>query len=158
MIVVGGHLSGWRRYHLVVRRVAAAATLLFAATACAGGSGSKSRRPSGTVTCGEALDRIEQLTGNDLDYGSMAGPISGFEGLNSRRRWREACAHFSPWVKRCIVLSNVRQEVSSCAPGNEPWSRRHEFGHVPPEEKREFESCVSAANSRRELMGCGYEE
>lgn len=88
----------------------------------------------------------------------MAGPISGFEGLNSRRRWREACAHFSPWVRRCIVLSNVRQEVSSCAPGNEPWSRRHELGHVPPEERREFERCVGAANSRRELMRCDYEE
>jgi hypothetical protein len=138
-----------------VRRVAAIAAGILAA-ACAGGSGTSRQRARHT-TCGEAIDRVEQLAG-DLDRGTLAGPISGFEGLNSRRRWREACAHFSPWVRRCIVLSTVRQEISSCTPGNEPWSRRHEFGHVPPEEKRAFESCVEAANDRRALLRCGYDE
>ena len=141
-------------------RVAALAALLVAA-ACAGGgsrSSESGRRSPGSTTCGEAIDRVEHLAG-DLARGTLAGPISGFEGLGSRRRWREACAsHFTPWVRRCLVLSNVRQELSSCTPGNEPWSRRHEFGHVPPEEKRAFEDCVNTANDRRALMRCGYDE
>jgi hypothetical protein len=140
-----------------VLRVAALAALLVAG-ACGGGRSSESRRRSpGTTTCNQVLNRVEELAG-DLDNGMTAGPISGFEALTSRRRWREACPHFSPWVRRCMVLSAVRQELSSCTPSNEPWTRRNESGQVPPEERREFEACVNTANDRRALMRCGYDE
>jgi hypothetical protein len=124
---------------------------------CAGGSGSGSHRAHREhTTCGATLDRVEQLAG-DLDLGFEAGPISGFEGLTSRRLWREACAHFSPWVRRCMVLSTVRQELSSCEPSNEPGSRRYDMTGPPPEEEADFVACVEGSHDRRALARCEYE-
>lgn len=114
------------------------------------------RRAARTTTCTEALDHIEALAG-DLDRGLTAGPIAGFEGLTSRRRWREACAHFSPWVRRCLLVSTVRQELSSCTPASEPWSRRHDPGQVPEEEEDAFLACVNTSGNRMALSRCGYE-
>lgn len=132
----------------------AAAALL---TACAGHGGSDRRKPHHEhTTCGATLDRVEALAG-DMDRGFLAGPISGFEALTSRRLWREACAHFSPWVRRCMVLSTVRQELSSCAPSEEPGSRRYDMTGPPPEEEAAFVACVEGSNSRRELARCQYD-
>jgi len=137
-------------------RLAALAGAAAALAACGSSHAHQGRRTSrATTTCAETLDHIEALAG-DLDRGLTAGPIAGFEGLSSRREWREACAHFSPWVRRCLFLSTVRQELSSCEPGSEPWSRRHEFGDVPPDEKEQFLSCVNASVDRRELSRCDY--
>ena len=110
---------------------------------------------SGTTTCTEAIDHVEALAG-DLDRGLTAGPIAGFEVLTSRRRWREACAHFSPWVRRCLLVSTVRQELSSCTPASEPWSRRHDPGQVPEDEQEDFLACVNASGNRMALSRCGY--
>lgn len=118
-------------------------------------SGGDHRSGARPTTCTEAIDHIEALAG-DLDRGLTAGPIAGFEGLTSRRRWREACAHFSPWVRRCLFLSTVRQELSSCTPAAEPWSRRHDPGEVPEEEREEFLACVNGSASRMALSRCGY--
>ena len=109
-----------------------------------------------TTTCTEAIDHVEALAG-DLDRGLTAGPIAGFEGLTSRRRWREACAHFSPWVRRCLLVSTVRQELSSCTPASEPWSRRHDPGQVPEDEQEDFLTCVNASANRMTLSRCGYQ-
>jgi hypothetical protein len=123
---------------------------------CAGGSGHSHRSRGGPTTCAATLDRVEQLAG-DMDRGFAAGPISGFERLDSRRLWREACAHFSPWVRRCMVLSNVRQELSSCEPANEPWARRYDMTGPSPEEKAAFLACVEGSNDRRALARCQYD-
>ncbi len=130
---------------------------LAALAGCAGGPGSRSHRSrTEHTTCAATLDRVEQLAG-DLDRGLTAGPISGFERLSSRRLWREACAHFSPWVRRCMILSTVRQELSSCEPANEPWSRRYDMTGPSPEEEAAFVACVEQSNDRRALARCQYD-
>jgi len=132
------------------------------ATAC-GSSSPPAREPVGSLApraddemdpdarhtaCGDAIAQVERLAG-DL-------AVDGFAGLTSRVQWQEACPRFSPWVRRCLVLSTTRDELSSCAPENEPWSRRHEFGQVPPDEKAQFLDCVDRAANRPELARCGY--
>ena len=129
---------------------------LAALSGCSGPARHADNAHPNTTTCTEAIDHIEALAG-DLDRGLTAGPIAGFEGLTSRRRWREACAHFSPWVRRCLLVSTVRQELSSCTPASEPWSRRHDPGRVPEDEEEEFLACVNASSNRLALSRCGYQ-
>ena len=141
-------------------RAAGFSFLALAAVSSCGGSATPAdhahRSGRGTTTCTEAIDHIEALAG-DIDRGLTAGPIAGFEGLTSRRRWREACAHFSPWVRRCLLVSTVRQELSSCTPASEPWSQRHDPGQVPEDEKEDFRSCVNASDNLMALSRCGYQ-
>lgn len=87
---------------------------------------------------------------------AQEGPVPGWERLSSEGQWREACETFSPWVRRCIVLSKAREELASCTPGNEPWSRAHEFGGVPEAEKEAFLGCVEQAQDRAGLEKCDY--
>lgn len=111
--------------------------------------------PRKHTTCSEAINRVEDLAG-DLDRGLTAGPIAGFESLTSRVAWLEACPRFSPWVRRCLYLSTSRAELTSCEPGNEPWSREHDIAGPSAEDRAAFEDCVDRARDRRELARCQY--
>jgi hypothetical protein len=150
---MGARLRGSAWLAVAVLAVLAA---LVALSGCGGSASPRRNSTPRPTTCTEAIDHIEALAG-DLDRGLTAGPIAGFEGLSNRRRWREACAHFSPWVRRCLLVSTVRQELSSCTPASEPWSRRHDPGRVPEEEEEEFLACVNASGNRMALSRCGYE-
>jgi hypothetical protein len=152
------------------RRVAVA-VVLAAVAACGGGSSEPPDRPVGslapraddeleprsrTTTCAAALARVEELVGGDLGRALAVAPISGFDRLATREAWQGGCPRFSPWVRRCLVLSTAREQLATCSPENEPWSRRHEFGGVPPDEAARFLACIDGAQDRAAFDLCGY--
>lgn len=112
---------------------------------------------SRSTTCSAALARVEELAGGDLSRALASGPIAGWEGLRTRERWFEACGRFTPWVRRCLVLSTVRDELATCEPGSEPWSRKYDIAGPPPDVQRGFDDCVNRATDRAALTQCDYD-